>query len=104
MKMTFTSTHMVLFNMDILPQIIEHLFPRQFRDPHTGDTYVVTDQETQHAPRHCARLAAVCKSFTDPALDALWKTQYSFHSIFALIPELKYYSISKQPPVCHSCS
>ena len=95
MSIDFTSTHRTLNNMDILPLIVEHLYPPS--DWQGINRRRDLSPDTTFNLHGCMSFALVCKVFLEPALDVLWRTQVNFRAIFALVPQLLDSSDSKFP-------
>ena len=71
--------HEVLRNVDILGEIFEYLDPTS-----TLITSPIVRVESS-AYRTCFYLSRVCKAFTEPALDLLWKIQVNFCAFRSLL-------------------
>lgn len=98
MSTYFESSHRVLYNMDILYEIIEYFSLSGLADltRANGRLYYELPKLEIHT---CAQLARVCKSFTQLALDALWSVQHNFDPMVLLLPELRAAG-HHTPPVC----
>ena len=76
---SLSAVHRVLFNMDVLPVITAHILC-----DNTIDSLYTNGTSADSGRGDLARLARVCKSFHDPALDQLWHTLLDFGNILTL--------------------
>ena len=77
-RISFSSTHRVMNNVDILSIIVDWLYPNPFAPGSSKE-------EVRERQCALARLARTCQSFKDIALATLWKDQDGFDAIAKLL-------------------